>query len=57
MDCLINCHDCILGMWASREMLKDNKDAQLYVKTTLRELILYTIFLFVICFGNYLIKS
>ena len=33
-------------------MLKDNKDAQLYVKTTLRELFLYCIFLFVICYGK-----
>lgn len=38
-------------MWSSREMLKDNKDATLYVKTTLRELFLYCIFLFVICYG------
>ena len=42
-------------MWASREMLKDNKDAQLFVKTTLRELFLYCIFLFVICYGKNLI--
>ena len=35
-------------MWASREMLKDNKDQQLYVKVSLRELILYGCFLFVI---------
>ena len=39
-----------LGMWASREMLKDNKDQRLWVKTTLRELILYCIFMFVICY-------
>ena len=44
--------DFCVGMWASREMLKDNKDAQLYVKTTLRELFLYCIFLFVICYGK-----
>ena len=35
-------------MWASREMLKDNTDQQLYVKVSLRELILYSCFLFVI---------
>ena len=35
-------------MWASREMLKDNSDQQLYVKVSLRELILYGCFLFVI---------
>ena len=37
-----------IGMWASREMLKDNNDQQLYVKVSLRELILYGCFLFVI---------
>ena len=42
-----------LGMWASREMLKDDSDKQLYVKTTLRELFVYCIFMFVICCGNY----
>ena len=40
-------------MWASREMLKDNKDAQLYVKTTLRELFLYCIFLFIVCYMTF----
>ena len=35
-------------MWQSREMLKDNKDQQLYVQISLRELILYGCFLFVI---------
>ena len=40
-------------MWASREMLKDSKDAQLYVKTTLRELFLYCIFLFIICYMTF----
>ncbi len=38
------------GMWASREMLKDDKDKQLYVKTTLRELFIYIIFLCVVVF-------
>ena len=33
------------GMWSSREMMKDDSDKQLYVKTTLRELIIYFIFL------------
>ena len=32
-------------MWSSREMMKDDSDKQLYVKTTLRELIIYFIFL------------
>ena len=39
-------------MWASRDMLKDNKDPQLFVKTTLRELFVYCIFLFVITYGK-----
>ena len=33
------------GMWSSREMMQDDSDKQLYVKTTLRELIIYFIFL------------
>ena len=32
-------------MWSSREMMTDESDKQLYVKTTLRELIIYVIFL------------
>lgn len=47
------CVKIVSGMWASREMLKDNKDQQLYVKTTLRELFLYTIFMFVICYATF----
>lgn len=46
----------IRGMWASREMLHENSDKQLFMKTTLRELILYCVFLFVIVymtFGQY----
>ena len=40
-------------MWASREMLKDDSDKQLYVKTTLRELFVYCIFMFVICSATF----
>ena len=40
-------------MWASREMIQDSKDAQLIVKTTLRELFLYCIFLFIICYMTF----
>ena len=40
-------------MWASREMLKDNTDQQLYVKTTLRELIVYSFFLMIICYASF----
>ncbi|TRY80381.1 hypothetical protein TCAL_04863 [Tigriopus californicus] len=43
----------ISGMWASREMLVDNHDPQLYVKITLRELITYSIFMVVICYGTF----
>ena len=46
----------IRGMWASREMLHENSDKQLFMKTTLRELIIYCVFLFVIVymtFGQY----
>ena len=46
----------IRGMWASREMLHENSDKQLFMKTTLRELVIYCVFLFVIVymtFGQY----
>ena len=35
-------------MWSSRDMLKDNNDQQLFVKVTLRELIVYIFFLAII---------
>ena len=41
------------GLWSSREMLKDNSDAQLYVKITLRELILYAVFMIVIIYREH----
>ncbi len=37
------------GMWATRQMLKD-PNPQLYVKVTLRELILYCIFMVIISY-------
>ena len=43
----------IRGMWASREMLSENSDKQLFMKTTLRELIIYSVFLFVIVFMTF----
>jgi len=43
----------IRGMWASREMLNENTDKQIIMKTTLRELILYCIFLFVIVYMTF----
>ncbi len=39
----------VSGMWATRQMLKD-PDPQLYVKITLRELILYCVFMLVITY-------
>ena len=47
---------CLAGMWSSRDMLKDNNDQQLFVKVTLRELIVYVFFLVIInyiTFGQY----
>ena len=40
-------------MWASREMLVNNNDQQLYVKTTIRELITYSIFMVIICYATF----
>ena len=37
-------------MWSSREMLRDTSDQQLYVKITLRELILYAVFMVIIIY-------
>ena len=42
----------ISGMWATRQMLKD-PDPQLYVKVTLRELILYCIFMVIISYRKF----
>ena len=42
-----------LGMWNSREMMKNTDDQQLFVKVTLRELIIYCGFMFIICYGKY----
>jgi hypothetical protein len=42
------------GMWSSREMLLDNSDKQLFVKITLRELIVYCFFLSVVMFRKML---
>jgi len=36
-------------------MLKDNKDQQLFVKITLRELFVYLIFLFIISYGKFML--
>ena len=40
------------GMWASREMTS-KEDREIFVRTTIRELIVYLIFLVVFCFCKY----
>ena len=37
-------------MWATRQMLRDENDQRLFVKITLRELILYCTFMVVITY-------
>ncbi|CAG0885259.1 unnamed protein product [Darwinula stevensoni] len=39
---------CLGGMWATRQMNK-TKDREIYVRTTLRELVVYVVFLIVLC--------
>ena len=46
-----------LGMWNSREMMKNVTDQQLFVKITLRELIIYCGFMFILCYGKYLTQQ
>ena len=38
----------ITGMWATREM-DTSRDREIYVRTTIRELVVYIIFLTVLC--------
>ena len=40
------------GMWSTREMTPINVDKEIYVRTTIRELVVYCIFIFVLCMGN-----
>merc|ERR1711936_293815 len=37
------------GMWSTREMTPINVDKEIYVRTTIRELVVYCIFIFVLC--------
>ncbi|CAM1312882.1 PKD2 (predicted) [Pycnogonum litorale] len=37
------------GIWATRQLTSDKKDRELYVKTTIRELVVYLIFLIILC--------
>lgn len=39
---------CLMGVWATRQ-LAGTKNREVYVRTTLRELIVYTLFLIVLC--------
>ncbi|CAG0892278.1 unnamed protein product [Cyprideis torosa] len=39
---------CIGGMWATRQMTS-SKDREIYVRTTLRELVVYVVFLIILC--------
>lgn len=41
------------GMWATRQMTKD-EDREIYVRTTLRELVVYIIFLVILCIREFL---
>ena len=38
-------------MWSTREMTPINVDKEIYVRTTIRELVVYCIFIFVLCMG------
>ena len=40
---------CVGGMWATREMANTNDDREIFVRTTIRELVVYCIFLVVLC--------
>ena len=41
------------GMWATREMSNVENDREMFVRTTIRELVVYCIFLFVLCIRKY----
>ena len=45
-----------LGMWASREM-DTSRDREIYVRTTIRELVVYIIFLTVLCICKYMLDK
>ena len=42
----------ILGMWATREMTSKD-DREIFVRTTIRELVVYLIFLVVFCIRKF----
>ena len=51
-----HCLHSLVGMWASREM-DTSRDREIYVRTTIRELVVYIIFLTVLCICKYIIES
>ena len=40
------------GMWNTREMTPINVDKEIYVRTTIRELVIYCIFIVVLCLSK-----
>lgn len=46
--CWYSFSKCIGGMWSTREM-NNGRDREVYVRTTIRELVVYSIFLVVLC--------
>ncbi|XP_037791785.1 polycystin-2-like [Penaeus monodon] len=46
--CWYSFSTCVSRMWATRQMTKD-EDREIYVRTTLRELVVYIIFLVILC--------
>ncbi|XP_076459205.1 polycystin-2-like isoform X1 [Babylonia areolata] len=48
---------CIRGLWATRQTEETQTNRELYVKTTLRELIIYIVFLIVICIITFVMTS
>lgn len=49
----ILCVCVFLALWATRQTEETKTNRELYVKTTLRELIIYIVFLIVICVSKY----
>ena len=43
----------IAALWATRQTEETEKDRELHVKTTLRELIVYIVFIVILCVGRY----
>ena len=45
---------CVGGMWATREM-DENVDKEIFVRTTIRELVIYLMFLVILGIGELVI--